>query len=89
MEAGLVVADTGPLHYLILVDCADVLELLFERVLIPGEVRSELSHPKAPDKVKNWISRNRSWFEVRELENPAAVRAFIKARQRFFNSLCI
>jgi hypothetical protein len=35
----IVVADVGPLHYLVLVDCANILEKVFDQVLIPGAVR--------------------------------------------------
>ncbi len=40
----IVVADAGPLHYLVLVGCADLLESLFDEVLIPGAVQDELLH---------------------------------------------
>jgi predicted nucleic acid-binding protein len=40
-----VVADTGPLRYLVLIDAIDVLPRLFGRVLIPGIVSAELSRP--------------------------------------------
>ena len=49
--SSIVVADAGPLHYLILVDCADVLADLFDRVLIPAAVRDELRHTHVPQKV--------------------------------------
>jgi predicted nucleic acid-binding protein len=78
MEPGLVVADAGPLHYLILVDGAEALEVLFERVLVPGAVRDELNHPKAPEKVKDWIKRDRRWLEFHSLENPTPVRGIHK-----------
>ncbi len=44
----LVVADASPLHYLILVDVADILSHLFETVHIPVEVRDELTCEAAP-----------------------------------------
>ncbi len=49
MSAKLVVADAGPLHYLILIDCADILPRLFNRVLIPPAVREELTHARAQE----------------------------------------
>ena len=42
-----VVADTGPLHYLVLIDAIDILPKLFGRVLIPEIVAVELSHSAA------------------------------------------
>ena len=61
--SSIVVADAGPLHYLILVDCADPLETLFDRVLVPFAVRDELLHGSAPDKVKVWISHPKVWLQ--------------------------
>ncbi len=37
-----VVADTSPINYLVLIDCIDVLRQLYGTVLIPFEVLSEL-----------------------------------------------
>jgi predicted nucleic acid-binding protein len=64
-----VVADAGPLHYLVLIDCADALEKLFDRILIPGAVRDELSRGSTPEKVKGWISRAKPWLEVQSVTN--------------------
>src|SRR5271169_2281638 len=50
-----VVADTGPLNYLILIEAVDVLPRLFSSVLVPTGVRDELLHPKAPSPVCSWI----------------------------------
>jgi len=41
----LAVADTGPLHYLILTGHADLFGQLLERVLIPDAVRDEPCNP--------------------------------------------
>jgi len=60
----MVVADAGPLHYLVLVNCGDVLERLFDQVLIPGAVRDELLRDGTPEKVKSWILTPRSWLQV-------------------------
>jgi len=65
--SSIVVADAGPLHYLILVDCANVLENLFDRVLIPGAVRDELLRDGAPEKVKEWMRNPKTWLAVQLL----------------------
>jgi predicted nucleic acid-binding protein len=44
----LVIADTGPLNYLILIDCIDLLPILFEKVLLPVTVKKELTSRKSP-----------------------------------------
>ena len=50
----LVVADSGPIHYLVLVDAIDVLPRIYDRVVIPQSVLNELLHPHAPEAVRNW-----------------------------------
>jgi predicted nucleic acid-binding protein len=61
----LVVADTGPLNYLVLTGDIALLATLFDRVLIPQAVRDELAHPDAPALVREWIAHPPAWLEVR------------------------
>ncbi len=44
----IIVSDTSPLNYLVLIGCVDVLERLFGRVIIPEAVLNELRHEKTP-----------------------------------------
>lgn len=60
-----VVADTGPLHYLSLIGCIDVLPGLFASVTIPDAVHAELLHPGAPKSVREWASNPPAWLLVR------------------------
>ncbi len=62
--SGIIVADAGPLHYLILVDCAGMLPGLFERILIPPVVCDELLHGSTPTKVKDWIEKPPDWLKI-------------------------
>ncbi len=48
----IVVSDTSPLNYLILVDCIDVLPELFGQVYAPSLVVIELGHPRSPEPVR-------------------------------------
>jgi len=61
----LVVADTGPVHYLILIGQISLLPALFERIFIPVSVRDEMLHRNTPDVVRRWIRR------VGALRNPS------------------
>ena len=61
----LVVADTGPICYLALIEAADILARLYDRVVLPSAVLAELTHPNAPAAVKAWASRLPAWVEVR------------------------
>jgi predicted nucleic acid-binding protein len=62
--AQLVIADTGPLHYLRLIDQVELLPQLFMTVHIPVAVHMELSHSAAPKIVREWISEPPSWLLV-------------------------
>jgi len=70
----IVVADAGPLHYLVLIDCAQILPDLFDQVLVPFAVRDELIHPRAPQKVKAWILQPRPWLEITHVTQGRPVR---------------
>jgi predicted nucleic acid-binding protein len=59
-----VVADTSPLNYLILIDQIDLLRRLYGRVLIPDAVSAELRSEVAPQAVAQWASRMPAWIEV-------------------------
>jgi hypothetical protein len=52
----LVVADTGPLHDLVLTGDIELLPKLFERVLVPQLVRDKLANAEAPQAVRDWIA---------------------------------
>jgi hypothetical protein len=60
----IVVADTTPLHYLILIQLDDLLPRLFGRVLIPPAVLAELQHPETPDPVRQWFAQPPAWLQV-------------------------
>jgi predicted nucleic acid-binding protein len=61
----IVVADTSPLNYLILVEEIDLLPVIFGQVLLPTTVFQELQHPKTSWKVREWIAHLPAWVEVR------------------------
>jgi predicted nucleic acid-binding protein len=48
----IIVSDTTPLNYLILIGDVDVLRLLFSQVVIPQAVYDEMQHDSTPDSVK-------------------------------------
>jgi predicted nucleic acid-binding protein len=61
----LVIADTGPVNYLLLIGHIDILPALFDKVILPSVVKDELADPKAPIPVQNWIANTPAWVEVR------------------------
>jgi predicted nucleic acid-binding protein len=61
----IVVADTGPINYLVCINAIDVLPALYGVVVIPPAVRDELSRDRAPEVVRLWIAHPPGWLEVR------------------------
>jgi predicted nucleic acid-binding protein len=66
----IVVSDTSPLNYLILIGQASLLEELYERVMIPQAVWAELQDAAAPIAVQKWIANLPGWVEIREVPDP-------------------
>jgi predicted nucleic acid-binding protein len=63
----IVISDTSPLNYLILIDYQDVLPTLFGQIIIPQAVLNELQHARTPETIKNWIAAKPTWLEVRNV----------------------
>lgn len=61
----LVVSDTTPLNYLILIGNIEVLPRLFGRLLVPPAVIYEMRHPKAPPAVAAWAASLPAWIEIK------------------------
>ena len=60
----IVVADTTPINYLILIEEIEVLPKLYGRVVIPPAVREELMRPRAPTRVQEWMNEPPDWLEI-------------------------
>ena len=60
----IVVSDTTPLNYLVLIDAIDILPKLFGRIAIPASVIVELSHARTPFKVRQWVNDLPEWAIV-------------------------
>jgi predicted nucleic acid-binding protein len=67
----LVIADTGPVNYLVMIGQVDLLSALFEKVILPSAVQAELSNRKAPPSVREWIAHPPAWLEI--LNDPPAL----------------
>jgi predicted nucleic acid-binding protein len=59
-----IVADTSPLSYHVLIGLIDVLPKLFNRVLVPDEVIRELRASAAPPDVRAWAEALPEWIDV-------------------------
>jgi predicted nucleic acid-binding protein len=67
----IVVADTSPIRYLVLIEQIDLLPILFDRVIIPPAVYGELKSLGAPIVVRKWIAHPPTWLTVETLQNPS------------------
>lgn len=59
-----VVADTSPINYLVLIAQIELLGGLYSRVLIPPAVLAELRHPLAPKPVREWADNPPGWLQI-------------------------
>ncbi len=61
----IIIADTGPINYLILIGHVEILPALFEKVILPSAVKDELGNRDTPVAVRDWISASPAWVEIR------------------------
>ena len=66
----IVVADTTPLHYLVLLNHAEILQELYGRVIVPRAVAGELEASRTPLAVRQWIAGPPPWLETRAVTVP-------------------
>lgn len=59
-----VIADTSPLHYLVLIGHVQLLPALYGSLLIPPAVWRELQHPSTPILVREWIAQPPAWLNT-------------------------
>jgi predicted nucleic acid-binding protein len=80
----IVVADSSPLHYLILIGEVHLLQRLYSEVVIPREVLAELTRAGAPSFVSDWLSSHPSWLRVEpaSAESIATVTASLDPGER-------
>jgi predicted nucleic acid-binding protein len=61
----IVVADTSPLNYLVILGEIEVLAKLFGEVYTPPGVLRELTHPRTPAAVKQWAEAPPEWLQIK------------------------
>lgn len=77
-----VIADTSPLNYLILIEAIDLLPRLYRKIIIPAEVLGELIDEGAPRPVSEWAMKLPEWMQVRSrhLRTTRSCRFLTRAR---------
>ena len=63
----IVVSDTSPICYLILIEQIDLLPRLYGQVVIPQAVRDELTDERSPDQVQQWIAQTPDWLKIQSV----------------------
>ncbi|MCD8490226.1 MAG: DUF3368 domain-containing protein [Desertifilum sp.] len=63
----IVVSDTSPLCYLLLINLVELLPQLYGRVIIPQSVCTELLNSDAPVVVKRWMAYPPDWLEIQSV----------------------
>jgi len=59
-----IVSDTTPLNYLVLIEAVEILPRLYNRVLVPPAVQQELNQPNTPKAVRTWLAESPPWLEA-------------------------
>src|SRR3989442_6464632 len=65
-----IVSNTTPINYLVLIDHIAVLPQMYARIIIPDAVVEELQDEGTPAKVKAWVASHPAWLEVRTVAVP-------------------
>lgn len=66
----IVVSDTSPICYLLLINQINILQTLYNSVTIPQTVADELGASESPPVVKRWIAQPPDWLEIQSTETP-------------------
>jgi predicted nucleic acid-binding protein len=69
----LVVADSSPLHYLILIDHVNLLRSVYGTVTIPTSVANELKHINAPRVVREFVGKPPEWLLIQSPHDLLAI----------------
>lgn len=61
----IVVSDTTPIHYLILIDKVELMPRLLGNIVIPHVVYAELQNNKTPSEIRGYLKVIPPWLTVR------------------------
>jgi predicted nucleic acid-binding protein len=64
-----VVSDTSPLCYFLLIDSVRVLPQIYGQIAIPQAVRNELADERSPAIVRRWIGQPPDWLEIQTIRS--------------------
>jgi hypothetical protein len=78
----IVVSDTSPLNYLILIGQDHILPALFGQVFAPPAVVAELKRSKAPTLVSTWADNPPAWLEGVPHKRSQPEASWVPAKRR-------
>jgi predicted nucleic acid-binding protein len=78
----IVVSDTSPINYLVLIEFQDLLPKLFGRILIPKAVERELRAHGTPEPVRQFVASAPDWLEVRSAPEVPATLEHLDSGER-------
>jgi len=61
----LIVSDTGPINYLVIIGQIGLLPQLADRIVLPFSVHGEMLDVRAPEIVRTWAGKLPDWIELR------------------------
>ncbi len=61
----IIISDTSPFCYLILIDCINILPQLYSKVIIPEVVYQELTNQSSPRKVREYLQNKPDWLIIK------------------------
>lgn len=65
----IVISDTSPINYLVLIGEIELLAKLYQNIIIPQAVYDELTNEVSPAQVRFWLKNQPEWLTVK---TPAA-----------------
>lgn len=78
----IVIADTSPVNYLVLIDLIQILPDLFGEVIVPQAVLRELQSTSAPDAVRQWVINRPGWLLVQAVKQEEPTLTNLDAGER-------
>lgn len=65
----IVVSDTSPICYLLLINQIEILQNLYKSVIIPQAVADELNASESPLVVKSWMMQLPNWLQIQPIRH--------------------
>jgi predicted nucleic acid-binding protein len=80
-----IVSDSSPIRYIVLIGEARIIGMLYGRILIPEAVYSELQQQQTPESVRAWLRNSVECVEVvpaKQLQTEALVSSALHSGER-------